>query len=41
MVLKEIKIETIFGIAVIQAEKSNYRRGLPKSQRNLNGASFL
>lgn len=41
MTLREIRINTVFGIVVIQAKKPNRRRGLPGSQRNPEGALVL
>ena len=41
MVPKEIKSDTVFDTAVIQAEESNDRKGPSGSQRNLKEAPIL
>ena len=41
MTLKEIKMETVFGIVKIQFEKSNDRKGFPETQQNPKMAPIL
>lgn len=41
MAQKKFGLDTIFSIVMIQTEKSNDRRRLPKSQRNLERIQIL